>query len=99
MTKSSIQTPVNFRTGKAYQGEKAKLLTEVATAKGYTSHEWATMNQWNAARRSVAQGQKGTPITYKRILESDNGPVEEAITTYVYNRDQLARVRNTTSEI
>jgi antirestriction protein ArdC len=93
MTKSSIKTPVNFRTGKAYQGEKAKLLTEAAKAEGYTSHEWATMNQWNAARRCVAKGQKGTSITYKRILESDNGPVEEDITTYVFNREQLARVR------
>lgn len=95
MTQSNIQTPVNFRTGNAYQGDKAKLLTEAATAKGYKSHEWATMNQWNAARRCVAQGQKGIAITYKRILESDNGPVEEDLTTYVYNRDQLARVRTT----
>lgn len=92
MTQANNQTPVNFVTGKAYQGDKATLLTEAAISKGYKSNEWATMNQWNQCKRSIARGQNGIAITYKRILESDNGPVEDTVTTHVYNRDQLARV-------
>lgn len=91
MTHSNIITPVNFATGKSYQGDKAKLLQEAASAKGYKSHEWATMNQWNSCKRSIARGEKGTPITYPRILESEDGPVDVVETSYLFNRDQLAR--------
>lgn len=92
MTQFNNANPVNFITGKSYLNEKAHELQIVAQEKGYTSNEWATMNQWNSSKRSIARGEKGTPIRYARILESDEGPVEVVETTFLFNRCQLARL-------
>lgn len=94
MTQFNNANPVNFITGKPYMGEKADELQLAALEKGYTSNEWATMNQWNSSKRSIAKGEKGTPVKYARILESDEGPVKVEETTYLFNRCQLARLTN-----
>ncbi len=93
MTQYNTPAPVNFVTGMTYKGDKVKILQEAAATKGFTSNEWATMNQWNKVKRSIARGEHGTAITYTRILESEDGPVEILDTAWVYNREQLARVR------
>jgi len=89
---TQITPQINFVTRKAYKGDMAEILHNVAIAKGYTSNEWATMNQWNKTKRSVAPDQHGVPFTYTRILESDEGSVEQQETTWLYNRYQLRRV-------
>ncbi|HTN46362.1 MAG TPA: ArdC family protein [Flavipsychrobacter sp.] len=86
-------TPVNFVTGKSYKGDKAEILHNAAIGKEYTSGEWATMNQWNQVGRSVARGEKGVPIAYYRIVESNQGPVKEPCTVFLFNRCQLVRAR------
>ena len=88
---------INFVKGRAYKGDNAEILHNAAIALGYTSNEWATMRQWNQVQRSVAKGEgrNGVAINYTRILESDQGPVKEKATAWVYNRCQLRKVNNT----
>lgn len=71
----------------------AEILHNAAIAKGYTSDEWATMKQWNYHGRSIARGESGVPFTFARTVESDQGPVKEPFTTYLFNRCQLVRVK------
>lgn len=91
MTNTNSQ--INAVTGRSFIGPDAALLEAVVQERGYTSNDWATMNQWNKKGRSVVKGQKGTAITFTRKVENDDGEIVETTTTaFLYNRCQLQKV-------
>lgn len=93
MTKTQTNTQINVVTGRTFTGTDAEFLLAVVKEKGFTSNDWATMNQWNKKGRSVAKGQKGTAITFVRKVENDDGEfVETTTTAFLYNRCQLQKV-------
>jgi antirestriction protein ArdC len=83
MTQVETQSQVNIKTGKAYYGPNAELLTKVAEEKGYASNEWGTMKQWNSENEVIRKGEKSTKITFM-----DKRKGEEVIAP-LFNRSQL----------
>jgi antirestriction protein ArdC len=78
--------PVNPITGKNYFGAKAQRLLDEAAYRGYTSHAWATLKQWNSIKETIGKGEKGTLMIHMDKLP-DGTEVQNR--SFLYNRCQL----------
>lgn len=89
-----LALPKNITTGNKYRGINIPLLWMSTAAQDFTTHEWASFNQWKANKESIAKGQKGTMIIYYDTFErEEDGEIKKipfVKTSYVFNRCQLA---------
>ena len=87
--------PHNPLSGTRYRGINVALLWAAAEAKGYTSHAWATYNQWQAAGAQVRKGERSELVFFwKRVAvaegEDDDGEAGEDTRKYRF----IARAYN-----
>lgn len=66
----TFQLPMNPTTDRSYRGGNAVHLMAVAAQKGYEDPRWLTYKQAKQSGWQVRQGEKGTPIEYWQIGES-----------------------------
>ena len=60
--------PSNVASGRAYQGINTLNLWIEAQARGYGSHVWGTLKQWNAAAAKVRRGERAAPVVFWKDL-------------------------------
>ena len=87
--------PTSMSTGKTYNGINWLILNMERTAKGFSSHHWATYTQWKKLGYHVQRGNKSTDIClYKKIIVEDKETKEEKAIPMlkffsVFNGDQV----------
>lgn len=64
--------PANASTERPYNGINVVLLWLTAMERGYSDHRWLTFKQSTALGGTVRKGEKGTLITFWRILKRPN---------------------------
>ena len=91
-------SPTSMATGKAYQGINWLILNMKRTEKGFSSHHWATFNQWlklgYQVQRKEDVGGATTVVIYKKNLIKDKKTGEKKWVPFfntfpVFNGDQV----------
>ena len=62
MANGDIYAPVNYVTGRPYNGINTQILSAAARAKGYTSGEWGTFKNISDNGGQVRKGEKATAV-------------------------------------
>ncbi|WP_345948861.1 zincin-like metallopeptidase domain-containing protein [Mucilaginibacter sp. PAMB04274] len=94
-SRNRFTIPVNFTTGKRYQGINIILLWAHAIKNNYQSDEWATFKQWNDKGERIRKGESAkTQLiifydTYEKEVDGELQKVPFAKVSTVYNRCQL----------
>src|SRR5436190_7470249 len=65
-------SPVNVASKKPYRGINTVCLWAAAQAKGYTSGEWGTYQQWQDKSAQVRKGEKSTLVVFWKFA-NDRG--------------------------
>lgn len=90
--------PMSLSSGKPYRGVNALLLGLEAQEKGYASPYWMTFNQMKQRNGHLKEGQKGTLVTFWKMLKVEDEATGEKKTIpmlryfYVFNADQMTGV-------
>ena len=72
-----ITHPINARSQRLYRGVNIITLWATAEAKGYTSGEWATYQQWAELGAQVRKGEKATTVFFwKKANEAEEQDAE-----------------------
>lgn len=72
---SSITTPVNVASRKAYRGVNVIALWAAAQASAYPSGIWGTYRQWHELGAQVGKGERGHLVVFWKISDR-NGEAE-----------------------
>jgi len=63
-------SPINVASKKSYRGINTVCLWAAAQAKGYTSGEWGTYQQWQERDAQVRKGEKATLVVFWKFANS-----------------------------
>lgn len=95
---SATGVPTSLATRKPYRGVNALLLGLTAQEKGYASPYWMTFNQMKQRNGHLKEGQKGTLVTFWKMLKVEDEKTGEKKNVpmlryfYLFNADQMTGV-------